>query len=119
MENSLRIFIFFSITVYFAILAVMLRKKALSLRYTLLWIICGMFFLFFAVFPSVVFRVSAWVGISNPVNAIFFLLSVFSIVMLLSISSIVSKQNERILRLTQTMALLEERLHELEQDKKV
>ncbi len=117
METNLRIFLLICIVIYFGIIAVMLKKRSLGLRYTLIWILCGAGMILFAAFPEIVFRASALIGISNPVNAIFFLFATFSIVMLLSLTSIVSKFSEKNLRLTQSLALLEERVHRLEQDK--
>lgn len=116
MEFSLRIFLVVCIVVYFTIIAVMLKKRSLSLRYALIWLLCGAGMIVFAVFPELVFKTSAFVGISNPVNAIFFLFATFAIVMLLSLTAIVSKLSDKNLRLTQAIALLEERVHRLERD---
>lgn len=118
MELSLRIFLFICIAVYFVIIGILLKKRSLGLRYALLWIVCGVGMLVFAIFPEIVFKASALVGISNPVNAIFFLFAVFTIIMLLSLTSIVSKMSEKNLRLTQALALLEERVHRLEHEDK-
>ena len=114
MELSLRIFLFCCILIYFSIIAVMLGRRSLSLRYTLVWIICGIGLIVFAIFPTIVFKASAIIGISNPVNAIFFLFFVFVMIMLLSLTSIVSGLNDKALRLTQASALLEQRVNELE-----
>jgi len=116
MELSLRIFLLFCVAVYFIIIAVMLKKRLLGLRYTLIWLFCGVGMLVFLAFPSIVFRTSALIGISNPVNAIFFLFATFSIVMLISLTSIASAMGEKNLRLTQALALLEERVFRLERE---
>jgi len=118
MELSLRIFLAICILVYFTILIVMLKKKIMSLRYTLIWIICGICMVVFTIFPTIIFKGSAFVGISNPVNAIFFMTIVFIVILLLSLTSIISTLNEKNLRLTQSLALLEQRIHMLEQKNK-
>jgi len=92
----------------------MLRKRRLSLKYTLVWIISGISMILFIIFPEIVFKGSALVGISNPVNAIFFIVMVFSMILLLSLTSIISTISEKNLRLTQSLALLEQRVHSLE-----
>lgn len=115
MNSSLRIFLCIAIAVYFVILVVMLKRSKLSLRYALLWIISGLGMVFFVAFPTVVFRASALIGISNPVNAIFFLFACFTMVMMLSLTSFISGMSVKNLRLTQNQALLEERVRELEQ----
>ena len=114
MELNLRIFLTICVLIYFLVLAVMLKKKMLGLKYTLIWIACGLLLILFIAFPSLVFRGSAMIGISNPVNAIFFMAMVFSIVMLLNLTSIASKLNEKNLKLTQALALLEQRVYLLE-----
>ncbi|MCL1831167.1 MAG: DUF2304 domain-containing protein [Oscillospiraceae bacterium] len=118
MIQSLRIFLAVSILVYFVILMVMLRKKMLSLKYTIVWIVSGLFMVIFIIFPQLIFDGSAFIGISNPVNAIFFLAIGFSIILLLSLTSIVSTLNERNLRLTQALGLIEERVNSLEKQSK-
>jgi len=117
MHSALRIFLVVCIAVYLIIIAMMLKKRLLGLRYTLIWLLCGAGMVLFTAFPEIVFRTSALVGISNPVNAIFFLFATFSIVMLISLTSIASTLGERNLRLTQALALLEERVHRLETQK--
>ena len=114
MELSLRIFLAFCVLTYYILLAIMLKKRMLGLRYALIWILSGIGMLVFIIFPTIVFKASAIIGISNPVNAIFFLVMGFSIALLLSLTSIVSSLNEKNLRLTQALSLLEQRVHLLE-----
>lgn len=116
MELSLRIFLAICIIVYFILLLVMLRKKTLSLKYSIIWIACGIFMILFVLFPTIVFKGSALIGISNPVNAIFFLAMVFSIILLISLTSIVSVLNDKNLRLIQSLSLVEERVNRLEKE---
>ncbi len=57
------------------------------------------------------------IGIQGNMNGLFILMIAFVIVILMSITAIVSKQSEKIKLLTQTIAMLEKRIRELE-DKK-
>ncbi|NLL92331.1 MAG: DUF2304 domain-containing protein [Ruminococcaceae bacterium] len=118
MDGSLRIFLSVSVFFYFVMLAIMLKNRSLGLRYSLVWIICGFGMVLFIAFPNIVFSASAFIGISNPVNAIFFFFAVFVTSMLISTTSILSKMNEKNLRMTQYLALLEERVTRLESEKK-
>ena len=52
------------------------------------------------------------------VNAVFLLFAGFAIAMLLSITSIVSQDNGKVRKLTQQIALLENRIRELENKEK-
>jgi len=114
METTLRIFLFSFVVVYFFVILWMLKKAAFATKYALIWLIGGVFMLLFAIFPGIVFTFSARIGISNPVNAVFFLVGVFTMILLLSLTSIVSGLNEKNLKLIQATAILEERVHKLE-----
>ncbi|MEA4911342.1 MAG: DUF2304 domain-containing protein [Oscillospiraceae bacterium] len=76
--------------------------------------ISGVLLLLFLLFPEIVFRGSALIGVSNPVNAVFLLFAGFTIMLLLSLTSIVSQMSDRSRKLTQSVALLEKRVRELE-----
>jgi hypothetical protein len=91
-----------------------LRKKALSLKYSLLWLLSALAMLVLSIFPSVLFFFADLLGFTLASNALFAILLGFVIVILLSLTSIVSRQNEHIKTLTQANALLEKRVRELE-----
>ena len=78
----------------------------------------GLLFVLFLLFPEIVFSASRLIGVSNPVNAVFLLFAGFAIAMLLSITSIVSQDNGKVRKLTQQIALLENRIRELENKEK-
>ena len=112
--------IFLQISVIVALLAllgliiVLLRKNALSLRYALLWIFSIMVMLVVSIFPPVLSFIADILGFEVASNALFSLLFAFVILIILSLSSIVSRQSEKIKTLAQTCALLEQRIRELE-----
>lgn len=114
MIGSLRAFLLIGVAVYLFIVLYMMKTSRFSVKYALIWIIGGVLMLLFAVFPQWVFDVSALVGISDPVNAVFFLFACFTIVMLLSLTSIVTELAGKNLRLIQSQSLLEKRVRELE-----
>ncbi len=117
MEASLRIFLAVALVIYFIVLGYMLKKERLILKYTLLWILSGVFLILFLIFPELVFKGSALIGVSNPVNAVFLLFSGFTIMLLLSLTSIVSQISDKNRKLTQAVALLEERVRSMEEKK--
>ena len=115
METKLRIFISICIVLYFAIIIFLVRKSRVSLKYALVWIVCGIGMIFFTIFPEAVFAASGFIGVSNPVNAVFMLYAIFTLLLLMALTTIVSTLTATNLRLTQKMALLEERLRKLEE----
>lgn len=74
--------------------------------------------LFFDLFPTLLTFMVHLFGIELPVNGIFAICIFFLIILLMSITSIVSKQTERIRTLTQYTATLEKRIRQLEEQNK-
>lgn len=114
MSSTLQIWLIAAIVVYFALLIHLLRKKTLSLKYTLLWLLSGILMLVFAIFPSILAGFSSLIGIASPMNALFSVLFFCMLVILVSLTAIASKQTERTKQMAQALALLEERVRKLE-----
>lgn len=114
-DPILRLDLLIAVFVYLGVIFWLLKKKRLTVRYSLIWLISGFVFLIFAVFPYVVLVLRDIFKMEMPVNVVFMLVLAFVLLLLLSISSIVSGQSEKIKRLTQSQALLEQRVRELEE----
>lgn len=114
MSMSMRYAILLAIVIYFIILFILLKKKKLTLRYTLLWLFCGVILLLLSLFPGLLKSVTSLLGFQVQSNALFAILFFFVLLILMSLTSIISKQNESIKRLVQHAALLEKRLRDLE-----
>ena len=116
--TTLRAAMLIAIVIYFVLLLHLLKKKSLNLKYTLLWIFSGFLMLLLAVFPQLLNWFSGLVGIYEPTNALFAIIIFCNIIILMSLTSIVSKMNEKNKRLIQSIALLEKRIRELENGEK-
>lgn len=112
--TTLRVAMLVAILVYFSVLLHLLKKKSLNLKYTLLWIFSGIVMLLLAIFPQFLNWFSGLIGIYEPTNALFSIIFFCIIIILMSLTSIVSKMNEKIKRIIQTIALVEKRVRELE-----
>ncbi|MEG0910996.1 MAG: DUF2304 domain-containing protein [Ruthenibacterium sp.] len=104
--------------IYLSIILLMLKRKQLTVRYSIIWLFSGCVFLMFAVFPYTVLVLRDLLKMEMPVNVVFMLAIAFVLLLLLSLSSTVSVLSEKQKRLTQTIALLEKRVRELENDTK-
>lgn len=110
---QLRISMLIGIVIYFFILFYFLKKKMLSLKYTLLWMFFGLVLLLVVLFP-ILLNAVYFLGIKSPVNGIF-VISFFAVLtILMSLTAIVSKMSARIKTLAQYNAELELRVRELE-----
>lgn len=105
------------VIVYFVMMCIFLKNKALSLKYTLLWLFAGCVLGVLVAFPSLLTWVNSLIGIQGNMNGLFIWAIGFVICILLSLTSIVSRQNNKIRQLTQTVARLEKRIRDLEEDK--
>lgn len=117
MNHVLRVFLIIGIALYFVIIFYFLRQKALTLKYSLLWLATGVVMMAVAIFPAIMEWVAERLGIASVANAVFALELFFQMVILMSITSIVSKQGEKNKRLIQELGCLEKRVRELENSK--
>ena len=106
-SKTLQIVMIIAIAVYFFLLILLLKKKRLLLKYSLLWLFAGLIMLTLAIYPGIINRLSNVLGIYSPVNALFAIILFCVIILLVSLTSIVSAQNEKIKRLIQREAHLE------------
>jgi len=99
---------------FFGLILIFLKKNTLSLKYTILWLLLDFVMLLVSAFPPILAFVARLLGFELPANAVFSLLLGFILVILLQLTSIASGQTDKIKALTQTVALLEKRVRELE-----
>lgn len=110
----LRIFLSIGLLLYFVAITALLKRKSLSLKYTLLWIFAGLIMVILVIMPQTLEWVVHIIDIKSPMNGLFAFAIFFIILILMSLTSIVSKQTDRIKRLVQDNAILEKRIRELE-----
>ena len=116
LSGKLQIVILIAVLIYFIVLFSLLKKKMLSLKYTLLWLLSGGIMLIIALFPGLLGVLTEAIGIQVPTNALFAILSFCGIIIMITLTAIVSKQSERIKRLTQSVAMMEKRIRKMERE---
>lgn len=111
---SLRLQIIVAVIILVAILAIcnMVRKKKLELKYALVWLFVGAVVLVFDIFPQLLNMLTYAMGVDLPVNMLFFLGFVFALLIIFTLTVSVSRLSERVKRLTQELALLEQQVRE-------
>ena len=103
-----------AIILYFIIILSLLKHRMLNMKYTLLWLLTGVIMLILVINPMILVRFKGLVGITDNMNLLFIVLIGFLIMLVLSLTSIASRQQQRITKLIQTQGLLEKRVRELE-----
>lgn len=114
-STTLRIAMLLAVALYFVLVFYLLKRKSLNLKYTLLWLLSGVIMFVLAIFPQILNYFANLVGIYEPTNALFSIICFCIIIILMSLTAIVSKLNEKSKRLIQQLALLEKRIRELEE----
>lgn len=114
-STKLQIAMLLAVGLYFLIVLRLLKRKTLNLKYTLLWLASGLIMLLLAVFPQILEWFATLVGIYAPTNALFAFMFFCVIIILMSITAIVSKLNEKSKQTIQAVALLEKRVRDLEE----
>ena len=107
-----------AVILFFVILILLLRKNRMELRYALLWFFCGVIMLALAVFPRLLDLFAGLVGIYSSVNALFAMTLFFALLLILSLTSIVSREKQEIVRLIKELSVLENRTEKLESELK-
>lgn len=99
---------------YFILILIFLKNRALTLKYTLLWILAGIVMLVMTIFPHLLFEITGLLGIQSGMNGLYIICIAFIIAILMALTSIVSKQKSKLKTLTQEMAILEKRVRDIE-----
>jgi hypothetical protein len=111
---SVTFFAALSSLVIFAVVIELIRTGRLRERYALLWLATAVVILLFGLWRDGLDVLSDALGIAYPPNALFVLAMAFVLLLLLHYSTVISRLSDRTTTLTQRLAILEQRLRELE-----
>lgn len=103
------------ILIYIGAIFYLLHTKKLYLKYALLWLFTGVIMIALILFPQMLQWFFTLCGFQVFSNGLFAVLVFFILIILLALTSIVSRLNEANRKLVQTVALLERRIRELEE----
>lgn len=116
LPTNLRITLIIAVCCYFVLILLFLKKKSLELKYSLLWLLAGAVMGVFVLWPRLLVYLKKLLGIESTMNGLFVLCIGFIIIILMALTSIVSKQTMKIRGLIQENAMLEKRIREIEEE---
>lgn len=90
----------------------------LELKYTLIWLVAGVVMGIMIFFPELLVSFVRLLGIESNMNGLYVLLFAFIIAILMTLTSIASRQTLKIKILIQEMSMMEKRIRELEEEKR-
>ena len=113
---SLRLQILIIAIVVLGLLYIMnlIRKNKLDLKYSLSWLIVGVFVFVLALMPKTIDTISGFLGIADPMNMVFFLGFIFILIIVLALTVALSIASNSVKRLNQKIGMLDKRIRELE-----
>lgn len=104
---QVKFFLAIAIFLYYVIIIRLIIKSRIYLKYALLWLGLGLFFILFTIWPGLLSKLAGLIGVSNPINALFAVLFFFLFLILISLMSTITRLNNENRKLTQTIALME------------
>ena len=114
---ALRVTLSIAVICYFIIILYYLKKRMLELKYTLIWLVAGIVMGIMIFFPELLLIFIRILGIESNMNGLFVLCFAFIIAILMTLTSIVSRQALKIRTLIQEISMLDKRIRELEDAK--
>ena len=85
----------------------LIRKRSLELKYALTWLFLGVALLVVVLVPGLLDTLSEALGIYSPMNMVFFLGFLFSIVVIFVLTMSLSNNSNRVRKMAQKIALNE------------
>lgn len=113
--TTLRITLIIAVICYFIVILYFLKQKALNLKYTLLWLLAGVVMGLLVIFPDLLLTIKRIMGIEDNMNSLFIMCIGFMLMILMALTSIVSRQNMKIRKLVQEISILDKQIRELEE----
>jgi hypothetical protein len=92
--------------IFIVIVIDMVRRNKLQEKYSILWIAFAFLLIIFSAFPRFILKISELVNVKYAPALIFLIGFLFMIVYMLSLTATVSKQEKKIIKLAQEVAML-------------
>ncbi|MDQ0190115.1 DUF2304 domain-containing protein [Alicyclobacillus cycloheptanicus] len=113
MSALLRLTIFVIALVYTIGNLYLMTRKKLGERTTILWLFGTIAALFVAMFPGVLNRVAAWVGVDYPPALLYLVAILVLLTIVIYQSTQISQLDHRLREIGQSVAILEAKLHQV------
>lgn len=112
--HTLQVTLSIAVICYFIIILYYLKRKMLELKYTLIWLVAGVVMGIMIYFPELTVWFVHLIGMQDNMNGFYIMCLAFIIMILMTLTSIVSRQQLKIRILIQEISMLEKRIRELE-----
>lgn len=114
MPASLRLMLIGCSTLMLLYAAYRIRRSAMRLEDSIVWILMGAFFILISVFPDIIYALCAWLGIMSPSNLVYLIVIAFLMIQVFYDAIKISALGARVDSLAQEVALRDERFLHME-----
>ena len=115
MKTSLIIFLSILCFIIIVSIFIVILKKKMSLKYSLLWLIFALMFLLSLIFHGLIEKFAKFLGFEAASNMVFLIGFLLLMSITFALTSIISIQKEKIVILTQELAILKKKVKELDE----
>ena len=112
--HTLQVTLSIAVICYFIIILYYLKRKMLELKYTLIWLVAGVVMGIMIYFPELTVWFVHLIGMQDNMNGLYIMCLAFMMRILMTLTSIASRQQLKIRILIQEISMLEKRVRELE-----
>ena len=112
--HTLQVTLSIAVICYFIIILYYLKRKMLELKYTLIWLVAGVVMGIMIYFPELTVWFVHLIGMQDNMNRLYIMCLAFMMMILMTLTSIASRQQLKIRILIQEISILEKRIRELE-----
>lgn len=112
--HTLQVTLSIAVICYFIIILYYLKRKMLELKYTLIWLVAGVVMGIMIYFPELTVWFVQLIGMQDNMNGLYIMCIAFMMMILMTLTSIASRQQLKIRILIQEISMLEKRIRELE-----
>lgn len=112
--HTLQVTLSIAVICYFIIILYYLKRKMLELKYTLIWLVAGVVMGIMIYFPELTVWFVHLIGMQDNMNGLYIMCLAFMMMILMTLTSIASRQQLKIRILIQEIGILEKRIRELE-----
>lgn len=112
-DSKLRIILIITISSIMITIISLVKNKKINIRYSLLWFFSCLGTLIVCIFPQIADFFASLIGIHSVVNFVFVLGGLFFILILIYLTTVVSKSTNQIYTLVQENAILENEIRVL------
>lgn len=116
MPTRLRILLIFVLIVYLFIILKSVKRKNIRISYLIYWLITGVILVIALLVPSLVEKISNYIGFGLPINMIFSGAIFVILFLIFDLTKIITKEQNKNVTLVQEVSILKKRVEELEKN---